>query len=141
MKTVVALGVSGVLVMASLLHVYWAMGGQMGKWAAVPEIRGLPAFTPSAGTTGAVAVALFAAAVVVSAHSGWLLIPIPENTLSALVYSLAFAFLARAIGEFRLVGFFKRVRGTTFAQLDSLVYSPLCLVMAGALFFVGCGRL
>ena len=37
---------------------------------------------------------------------------------------------ARAIGEFRYVGFFKRVVGSRFATLDTFVYSPLCLALA-----------
>ena len=35
-------------------------------------------------------------------------------------------FAARAIGERRYVGFFKRVRTTEFAWWDTRVYSPLC---------------
>ena len=39
-------------------------------------------------------------------------------------------------GNFRLVGFFKKVRGTRFATLDTRYYSPLCLFLAAAAFFV-----
>lgn len=43
--------------------------------------------------------------------------------------------VARAIGDFRYVGFFKRVRGSRFATLDSLLFSPFCLTLgAGALW-------
>ena len=47
-----------------------------------------------------------------------------------LSYVLAVGLLGRAIGEFRYVGFFKRVRGSRFAKLDTVVYSPLCLLLA-----------
>jgi hypothetical protein len=40
------------------------------------------------------------------------------------------------VGDFRLVGFFKRVRGNAFARLDTLVYAPLCLVLAVGVFYV-----
>lgn len=43
---------------------------------------------------------------------------------------LALGLAARAIGEFRHVGFFKRVRGTRFARLDTIFCSPLCLALA-----------
>ena len=33
----------------------------------------------------------------------------------------AVVFLARAVGDFRYVGFFKRVRGTRFARLDTIL--------------------
>ena len=36
----------------------------------------------------------------------------------------------RAAADFRLVGFFKRIRHTHFARLDTAVYSPLCLALA-----------
>ena len=36
----------------------------------------------------------------------------------------------RAIGDFRYVGFFKRVRDSSFARLDTLAYSPLCAGLA-----------
>jgi hypothetical protein len=37
--------------------------------------------------------------------------------------------LARAVGDFRLVGFFKTVRGSTFARMDTRLYSPLCVLL------------
>ena len=54
----------------------------------------------------------------------------PRLALVWLCYGLALGLLARAIGEFNYVGFFKRVRGSRFARLDTLVYSPLCLLLA-----------
>ena len=61
-----------------------------------------------------------------------------ENTTAAvwMSYGLALGLLARAIGEFRYVGFFKRVRSSRFAELDSLVYSPLCLMLSGGVALV-----
>ena len=43
---------------------------------------------------------------------------------------IAGIFLLRAIGEFRFVGFFKKVKGTKFATLDTKYYSPLCLILS-----------
>ena len=43
---------------------------------------------------------------------------------------IAFIFLARAVGDFKYVGFFKRVKGTAFAKNDSNYYSPLCLFIS-----------
>jgi hypothetical protein len=33
------------------------------------------------------------------------------------------------VGELRYVGFFKRVRNTSFARMDTLLYSPLSLCL------------
>ena len=48
--------------------------------------------------------------------------------IAAWVFAAMFAL--RAIGDFRYVGFFKRIRDTRFARLDTLAYSPLCAVLA-----------
>jgi catechol 2,3-dioxygenase-like lactoylglutathione lyase family enzyme len=45
-------------------------------------------------------------------------------------------FLLRAVGDFRLVGFFKRVRGTPFARWDTRLFSPLCVALGLASLWV-----
>ena len=47
--------------------------------------------------------------------------------------------LMRAIGDFRYVGFFKRVRGSRFARMDTTLYSPLCLALAAGVAAVAFG--
>ena len=136
MVTFLAVAVMSVFAAAGLLHLYWAVGGKLAKSAAVPEVSGQAAFTPSRGATATVAVALFAAGFVVGAASGLVRVPISVSTLTFLMYAMALVFLARAVGEFRLVGFFKRVRGTTFARFDTLLYSPLCLLIGLAILFI-----
>lgn len=111
----------------SLLHVYWACGGTWGKAVAVPEWKGRAAFTPSRFATALVAIGLADCSALVAALAGWLPLPVGPGPLTALGYAVALLFLARAIGDFRLVGFFKRLRGTRFATLDTRFYSPLCL--------------
>jgi hypothetical protein len=46
------------------------------------------------------------------------------------VFILGFAFLMRAVGAGGLVGFTKRVRGTSFARWDTRLFSPLCLALS-----------
>ena len=62
--------------------------------------------------------------------------PLTPPTVRLLTFCLGAVFLARAIGDFRLVGFFKRVQGSRFARLDTLVYAPLCLILGIAALFV-----
>jgi hypothetical protein len=106
----------------------------------VPEVNGRPAFRPSVGATIAVAAALFAAAFLVAAARGWIHARVSSRAFQLPMTGLALIFLARAIGDFRLVGIFKRVRGTAFARLDSLVLSPLSLLLAIAIFIVARAR-
>ena len=93
-------------------------------------------FVPSAGATLAVALGLALCGVLVAATAGFVRIPVPSAWLEWLSYVLAVVLLARAIGDFRLVGFFKRERGTRFARLDSMAFAPLCLLLAAGVFLV-----
>jgi hypothetical protein len=129
-----------VFVTLGLWHFYWALGGSAGKSAAIPEINGKPTFKPSNTATAAVGLALLLCAALVAITAGLLSFTLPRWLLSWLCYALAFVLLARAIGEFRMVGFFKRVRGTHFARLDTAVYSPLCLALSIGVFCVGLGN-
>ena len=49
---------------------------------------------------------------------------------------VAVVLLLRAVGDFRLVGFFKKITGSRFARLDTLVFSPLCVVLGLSLLVV-----
>lgn len=132
----IAVALATVLVFLSVLHVYWAFGGLWGSSVAIPQLQGRAAFAPSGVVTFAVAMALASAALVALlaghivpwAQASWL------PRWSAL--GLALLFFARSIGEFRYVGFFKRVRGTPFATWDTRLFSPLCLLLAAGFFRV-----
>jgi hypothetical protein len=120
------------LVFATLavLHLYWAVGGQLGLPGAVPTVGDRPVFEPGALFAIVIAAFLVAAAMLTAQRGGLLLLGLPERLARLGTWGLAFVFAVRAIGEFRYVGFFKRVRGTLFARRDSLVYSPLCVVIS-----------
>jgi Protein of unknown function (DUF3995) len=134
--TIIARLVAAALGALALMHVYWAVGGRAGKSIAVPEINGRPAFVPSTAGTLAVAAALFFAASVVAIAGGLVGVGGYRGLFRILALGLSATFLARAVGDFRLVGFFKRVRGTRFALLDTTVFAPLCLVFGLAVLYV-----
>lgn len=117
-----------VLAALSLVHIYWAVAGGAGA-GVLPGVNGAPAFRPGAAATVAVATALATAGMLLweAGGAGPALVPMRIARVGA--WLVAAAFLARAVGDFRFVGFFKRVRGTRFAALDTRVYSPLCLVL------------
>lgn len=112
---------AGMFALLGLLHFYWAVRGASGNSAAIPEIDGVPAFKPTRAATAAVGVVLLGTAAIVLMQ------------VKLLLAGAAAVLLLRAIGDFRLVGFFKRVRGSRFARLDTLLYSPLCLALGAAL--------
>jgi Protein of unknown function (DUF3995) len=47
-----------------------------------------------------------------------------------LLIGMVFVFAGRAIGDFKYFGFFKSIKGTTYAIWDTRVYSPLNLLVA-----------
>jgi Protein of unknown function (DUF3995) len=122
-----------ILLVLAAIHVYWAAGGRAGKGAAIPSADGRPVIKPTAFATALVAVALCAMAALVALRIGWLRLPFLAGNnviVQAGVWLIAAVFALRAVGDFRYVGFFKRVRDSRFALLDTLAYSPLCACLA-----------
>lgn len=127
--------VSALLLLAGL-HVYWAAGGRWGKRQAIPEIHGQPAFTRSRLSTLAVALGLIFASGVAILRGFFLFSSFPGSPAHWASIAIGLVFLVRALGDFRLIGFFKRHRGSPFATWDTWLFSPLCLLIAAAFFFL-----
>jgi hypothetical protein len=114
----------------SCVHVYWAAGGRWGHGATVPERQGRPSFRPGRVATLFVAGLLGTASVLVLGRVG-LGPAAPPITLTRLgTWLVAAAFWLRAVGDFRLVGVFRRERGTRFARWDRRIYTPLAFALA-----------
>ena len=129
------LGVATAAVLVALagLHLYWAAGGRWKVSAAVPEVGGARLFSPGPLACAAVGAALLCAAFFVSCAARlWLGDGVPHAVSRMGTAAVAIVFMARAVGDLRYVGFFKRVRGTRFASLDTRIYSPLCLALGAA---------
>ncbi|MFD2572557.1 DUF3995 domain-containing protein [Spirosoma soli] len=117
----------------SVLHVYWALGGRWGFDASLPELNGQKVLKPRWFDTLVVAGALAAMGLFHLYKLGWLpgLRAIVPTWLERYgLWLMAVLFSLRAIGEFRYVGFFKRVRNSRFAEFDTRYYSPLCLLLS-----------
>ncbi len=124
----------------ALLHLYWVAGGNRGLRYALPAIDGRPIFNP--GPIGTALVALFLAGFAVVAlllGFGNDAFPALQPYAALLGFAIGAVLVLRAIGEFRYVGIFKRVRGGVFAVYDSWLYSPFCLIVGG-LFIVLAAR-
>ena len=115
----------------SAIHVYWAFGGGRGFEAALPTMDGKLLFTPSRAMTLFVAAGLFAFASIVFGVLGVWGSQIPNWIFKFAVWGIAAIFYLRALGDFRYVGFFKRIKNTLFfIKQDTLFYSPLCVLIA-----------
>ena len=113
----------------ALWHFYMALIPGSGTAGALPSADGKPLFVPTRKATFAVGAVLLLFSALVAATAGMIPVGLPRGALSWLSYALAAGLMARAVGEFKYVGFFKRVHGTKFARLDTLLYSPLCLLL------------
>lgn len=139
---IAAVAVAVVLAVLSVLHVYWGLRGEFGRSAAIPEVEGRPLFLPTPAACFAVA-ALLAVAVGLLLIGGRYLPDLGPRWLGTVgPLAVGVVLVARAVGDFKYVGFFKRVHGSRFAVLDSRYFSPLCLALGlGALWSVlGRGR-
>ena len=121
-----------IFLILSSIHFYWLSGGKWGMNSVVPtkEKSANKLFTPSAFSTVVVAVGLLVFGLIelgnIGIFSDWMDLKYFRwgNLL------IAFIILIRAVGDFKYVGFFKKVRDTLFAKNDSLYYAPLCLFIA-----------
>jgi hypothetical protein len=133
-RSLVATSLCSVFALVGAIHFYWALGGSRGRHLAVPERGGRPVFDPGRKATFLVGVLLLASGLLVLARAHLLGLPgapfrIPTQILSVLL-------LLRAIGDFRFVGFFKRVRGTPFAFWDTWLFSPLSFALGAGCAFL-----
>jgi len=132
----VAVLLASVLGGLGLLHLYWAARGVSGASVALPERAGRPVFVPSRPSTLLVACLLLAAAFVALSRGHVLGPALAGSPTYWAAVGLGVVFIARAIGEFRYVGFFKRVRGSRFAACDTWLFSPLSLLIGIAFLLV-----
>jgi Protein of unknown function (DUF3995) len=103
---------------------------------AVPYVNGRPLFVPSATATTAVGVGLLLCALLVVSTAGMVAVGLSPRVLSALCAGLALVLVLRAVGDFRYVGFFKSVRASRFATMDTWCYSPGCLALSIGVAYV-----
>lgn len=114
----------------SLMHVYWAIGGNVGNEVVIPTVNNRPVFQPSPLVTLLVALALLTAMFIILGQLGLLGTIIPNKLFYWGTLAIGLTFFLRAIGEFRLVGFFKQIHDSKFAYWDTWLFSPLCLFIA-----------
>ncbi len=115
----------------SAIHFYWAMGGSWGTNVAVPtKSTGEKILSPSALASAVVGMGLLLMGLLQLRSIVPFLSEVDSRFFKYGNFAIAFLFLARAIGDFKFVGFFKKVVGTAFAKNDSRFYSPLCLFLS-----------
>lgn len=122
------------------LHFYWSLGGKYLIDLAIPTQTSSsqkPLFQPGLLATLIVASSFIGFAWAIGAKTG--LFPtfqIPLPYINNTVMGIAVIFMLRAIGEFRYVGLFKKIKKTAFADMDTFYYSPLCFFVSLLTFYI-----
>lgn len=124
-----------------VIHLYWAAGGAFGLDGVLPAVNDAPLFTPGPLVTIAVACLLGVFSIIA------IILGFGDDSIGAYLnhaiisaYVIGTILLLRAIGDFRYVGFFKRVKGSKFAVYDSWLFSPLCFLTGCGYFFLAAYR-
>ncbi len=130
MKTIIALILTVIFLIISIIHIYWAFGGKWGSGSVIPtKDNHTKVAMPGVLPTLMVAVGLLLFALFVLVKGELLKIDLPVWLNNYGLYILAGIFIIRAIGDFKYVGFFKKIKSTKFAQQDAKFYTPLCLLI------------
>ncbi|MGB0523270.1 MAG: DUF3995 domain-containing protein [Flammeovirgaceae bacterium] len=132
MNTITGILATIILCFLSFIHVYWAFGGERWIDLVIPQAGqgGPKMLSPTTGITLVIAFILLAMAGICIAVLYFQAKGQVPKLISVSAWAISILFLLRAIGEFKYVGFFKQVADTPFAHYDTLVYSPLCVVIA-----------
>lgn len=126
--------ISTILGALALLHFYWVFGGKWALKGAIPEKWSADYFDPKNKTKIALATLivsfglLFFAFIILSNDSETFSF-ISERFIKIATRVIAAIFIIRAIGDFNIVGLFKKDSDSLFAKKDKTIYVPLCLFL------------
>ena len=119
-----------IFIFLSAIHFYWGLGGKWRASAAIPTKENKEkVMNPKLLECFVVAFGLLGFGLFILVKSQILSFKLPNWLLDYGVWTLSVLFILRAIGEFKYIGFFKKIKTTEFGQLDTKYYSPLCLAI------------
>lgn len=123
---------SVILIGLGLIHFNWVIGGKFGFSESLPtEENGDRVLNPKKIDSAIVGIGLSTFGIFYLLKAGIIgFNNLPEWIMKYGNWIIPILFLLRAIGEFKYVGFFKRVKKTEFGKWDSRLFSPLCLIIA-----------
>jgi hypothetical protein len=117
-----------ILFILGALHLYWALGGKRVFQHSLPrKSTGELLFLPRKIDCFIVGLGLIGFGFLLLNQIGLISLPVRDVVINGGIIVAGVIFLARALGDFKYLGFFKSIRNNSFAKYDSLYYSPLCL--------------
>tara|TARA_R110001599_G_scaffold340222_1_gene560358 strand:+ start:2295 stop:2726 length:432 start_codon:yes stop_codon:yes gene_type:complete len=135
--TATSLLLSITLIVLGLIHFNWVLGGKWGFDAALPTNEaGKRVLNPKKFDSMIVGLGLSAFGAFYLFQAVFTTIEMPDWLTTYGGWIIPAIFLFRAVGDFVYVGFFKKIKSTPFAKMDTKLFSPLCLFMALAGFAI-----
>jgi len=130
-----------VLTSLSGLHFYWGLGGKWGKDTTIPtNAKNQKVLHPKLLDCFAVGLGLLAAGVFILIKVGLINFELWDWVSNYGLWLTAAVFVLRAVGEFKYVGFFKKIKHSTFAARDTKYYSPLCLALGVLMIIIALNK-
>ena len=130
MTTILSIILLAIFTALGLIHFYWLFGGKWGLKKVIPtkenqtSTLSIPKFA-----TIIVALVLHLFGLIYLVKSGHINVQIPNFVAKYGYWIIPSIFILRAIGDFKYVGLFKKVKNTEFAKADSKWFVPLCLIV------------
>ncbi|WP_396600981.1 DUF3995 domain-containing protein [Algibacter sp. R77976] len=130
MTTILSIFLLTIFTGLGLIHFYWLFGGKWGLEKVIPtkENQTSRLLIPKFATL-IVALVLLLFALIYLVKSGLINVQIPNLVTKYGYWIIPSIFILRAIGDFKYVGFFKKLKNTEFAKTDSKWFAPLCLTI------------
>ncbi|MCO4293037.1 DUF3995 domain-containing protein [Solitalea sp. MAHUQ-68] len=130
MVTIISFFLFFIFLFLAGMHFYWGVGGRWAVDAVVPtKGSNVKVFNPKLLECFIVGSVLLAIGLFILTENGLIRFNLPNGFSKYGLWFIATIFFLRAIGEFRYVGFFKRIKHTKFGRYDTRFYSPLCLLI------------
>ena len=113
-----------------IIHFNWVIGGTFGFEASLPtNDNGERVLNPKRIDSAIVGIGLTLFGLFYMFKSGLISVNLSDWILIYAGWIIPAIFILRATGDFKYIGFFKRVKNTSFGKLDTKFFSPLCLVI------------
>ena len=113
----------------AVIHFNWAIGGQWGFDKTLPtNEKGERILNPRKIDCAIVGFGLLGFGLFYLWKAGLIQLGLPI-WVAYVGWIIPAIFILRSIGEFRYVGFFKKIKTTDFGKMDTQLYSPLCLLI------------
>jgi hypothetical protein len=130
-QTLITLILALVFIGLTALHAAWGLGLRLGEGSFLPQrADGTPLFVPGPAVCFGAALLFLLTAGVFLMRIGLFAALIPAWGSYAGIWVIAAVTLLRAIGDLRYCGVTKQIRTTKFARMDTLVYTPFCLIIS-----------